>query len=97
MSEYDPIQLTADAVKFANSRFGRHYLARLKAAKTRYLADAMNDTLTDSARAHAGTKAATVALEIDYFTTAKTVQDDSNLLKRMSDNFRRRTTKPKEL
>lgn len=97
MSEYDPIQLTADAAKFANSRFGKHYLARLEAAKARFLDEAMNDELTDTQRAHAATKAHTVKLEIDYFATATAVQEDAKLLKRMSDNFRRRTTKQEQL
>lgn len=83
MDKYDPLQLVQDANTFAKSKFGQHYLERLAKAKQRELGAAMNLALSDGLRAHAATKAATVQAEMDYFDTAKKVQETPSLLKRL--------------
>ncbi|MBO1267084.1 hypothetical protein [Arthrobacter cavernae] len=95
MSDYDSLQITQDAVAFAKSKFGKHYLKRLEKAKARYLELTMNEELTDNFRAHAGTKAATVQLEIDYFMTAQTVADTPTFMKRLRDKINARREKEK--
>ncbi|MCA1565830.1 MAG: hypothetical protein LC803_09370 [Acidobacteria bacterium] len=79
----EPLQLVYDANEFANSRFGQHYLNRLVQAKEREMRMAMDARLTDSQRAHAASRAATVQAELDYFETAKTVRETPSLLNRL--------------
>lgn len=80
---YPSIAIAADAVEFASSRFGKHYLARLEASRQRHLDLAMNSELTDSFRAHAATKAATVQSEIDYFATSQSVMANPTLVAKL--------------
>lgn len=81
--DYPSIAIAADAAEFASTRFGKHYLARLEASRQRHLELAMNSELTDSFRAHAATKAATVQSEIDYFATSQAVMKDPSLVAKM--------------
>ena len=83
MPKYEPIEISADATEFANSRFGNHYLARLKSSKKRHLDAAMNITFTDSYRAHRASKAAALTSEIEYFKIAQTIQETPSLLNRL--------------
>lgn len=82
-TDYTPIQISKDAADFAESAFGQHYLKRLDEARARYIDDAMRLDLTDNYRAHLMTQAKTVALEIEYFSIARRVQDDPKLLQRL--------------
>ena len=81
--DYPSIAIAADAVEFANSRFGKHYIARLEASRQRHLDLVMNTELTDSFRAHAATKAATVQSELDYFTTSQAVMNNPSLVAKL--------------
>lgn len=94
--EYPSIEITNDAVAFAESRFGKHYIGRLQAAYDRYVTTAQRSDLTDSYRAHLMTQAKTVKLELDYFTTAQTVHDDPKLLQRLRDKVNSRRKKQEE-
>ena len=70
MSSYRPEDIRRDATKFADSQFGQHYLARLKAAKKRAVADALDISLTTEFRAQRGAQAAAIDKEINYFRLA---------------------------
>lgn len=83
MSEYNTVTRAGHAVEFAQSQFGLHYLARLETAKARHLKVVMNLSLSDSVRAHAGTSAATVQSELDYFTNSQLVLTDPTFLARL--------------
>ena len=89
MDNYDTIQLVNDATTFADSKFGQHYLVRLRKALKRHLDAAMDTKLSDSQRAHAATKAATVQSELEYFEIAKSVQETPSLLDRLRRKLRR--------
>lgn len=88
--EYDGIALAHDATEFAESRFGQHYLTRIEGFRQSYLAQTQNEGLSDSQRAHAGSRAAVVADEIAYFQTAKTITSDPSLIKRIRDNLEKK-------
>lgn len=88
MSDYDPAQLVHDANEFADSRFGAHYMERLEAAKQRAVAQTMDKRLTDSERAHAGTVAATLQAEINYFNIARTVKVTPSLMDKLRRKFK---------
>lgn len=97
-NDYTPIEITSDAVAFAKSRFGQHYLARLHAAYDRYIQSSQVRDIADSQRTYLTAQAATVKLEIDYFTTAQTVKDDPKLLQRLRDKVNsRRKAQEEEL
>ena len=81
--KYDPIDLSQDATRFANSRFGKHYLARLERLKTVHLTAAMKVDFTDSYRAHRASKAAAIDSELEFFRIARTIQESPSLLKRL--------------
>jgi hypothetical protein len=81
--KYSAMDITNDAVAFAASRFGKHYLKRLETNKRRELDIAMNSNYSDSYRAHAATKAAAMDKELDYFATAARIKADPNLLQRL--------------
>jgi ribosomal protein S12 methylthiotransferase accessory factor YcaO len=88
--EYDAIALFHDADEFRQSRFGKHYLARLEAARGRYLAQTQDDSLNDSQRAHAGSKAAVVSEELAYFQTVEATVNDKSLLERLREGIKKR-------
>lgn len=87
VSKYNPVDLANDASHFAASRFGKHYLQRLEQIKERELSVAMDTRYSDSFRAHAGTRAAAVKDEIDYFTIAQSIKNKPELLARMSEKL----------
>lgn len=87
-SKYNPIDLANDASQFAVSRFGQHYLDRLRTAKERELKKAMDSSFNDSYRAHAATKASAVQDELDYFDIAKGFKNSPELIKRLSDKLK---------
>jgi len=92
VSAYDdnPAVLAQDAVKFAQSRFGQHYLARLAKAVKKAQTVAENVELADSYRAHHATKAAALKAEIEYFATAQTIANDPGMLARLREGAQKR-------
>lgn len=97
MDNYTSDQITRDAVAFAESQFGQHYLARLEKAKKRALDDAMDLDLSDTYRVHRASQAASKQDEIDYFATAQRVYDDPSLMKKLRDKVLKRREADKEL
>ncbi|SIC59931.1 hypothetical protein [Mycobacteroides abscessus] len=95
--DYSPIEISADAVAFAESKFGQHYLKRLAEAKERYVAAAMRLDLTDNYRAHMMTQAKTVSAEIEYFQTAQAVRDDPKLMERLRIAAQKRSKKQEDV
>lgn len=93
MSDYTGEQITRDAVAFAESRFGKHYLRRLKSARQRALEEAEDLTFTDSYRANRASQAAAVRAEIDYFATAKKIKNDPKLMRKLIEAARNRKQK----
>lgn len=85
--DYNALELSQDAVKFAGSRFGKHYLSRLKKLREGHLAHAMDMALTDSYRANSASKASAVDAEIEFFQIAQTIQNTPSLLKRLRDKL----------
>lgn len=83
LPEYNPIELSKDAVDFANSRFGKHYMARLERLQKRHLDAAMDIDYSDSYRAHRASKAAALASQLEFFQIAQTIQDTPSLLNRL--------------
>lgn len=94
MSNYTSEQITRDAVQFAESRFGQHYLSRLEKALERCLTDAENLEYSDSFRANRASQAATVRAELNYFTTAKTVASSPTMMKKLRDKALKRREEP---
>lgn len=95
--DYAPADITRDAVQFAASQFGQHYIKRLHATRDRYNASAQMRDIADSQRTWFNAQAATVSLEIDYFMTAQNVQSDPNLLQRLRDKANSRRKKQEQL
>lgn len=93
---YDPVQRTQDAVAFAQSRFGQHYLQSLQSAVEDAQKVAENLELSDSYRAHHATKAATLKTELDYFKTAQTIIETPTLLKKLKEGVQRRLNKGRD-
>lgn len=90
MDNYASDMITKDAVDFAQSRFGKHYLERLHKAKQRALDDAMDLEMSDSYRVHRASQAKAIQSEIDYFATAQRVYDDPALMKKLRDKVLKR-------
>ena len=95
--DYAPTEITHDAVEFAASKFGKHYIKRLHAARDRYTASAQVRDIAASQRTWFNAQAATVSLEIDYFLTAQNVQADPTLLQRLRDKANSRSKKQEQL
>lgn len=72
-TEYTSEHITRDAVAFAKSAFGRHYIARLEAAKQRCLTDVLSLDASDSYRANRASQAAAIDAELEYFRVAEQV------------------------
>lgn len=97
MNEYDPVKKAQDATKFAESRFGQHYLATLETVR---------DSHYQKARQHqqAGNRDLAFAeiaradeadTQLGYFTQAQVIVNSPTLMKKMMDKFKARTTKEK--
>jgi hypothetical protein len=91
-NEYTSEQKLIDAVQFATSRFGLHYLGRLRSAYDRCMTDVLNVALTDSYRANRASQAQAIQAELDYFTTAEATVRNPSLMERL----RAAVTKKKE-
>lgn len=94
MSDYTSEQITLDAVAFSESRFGRHYITRLRKAQQRAREDAENLELTDSYRANRSSQAAAVQAELGYFETAKTVATNPDYMDRLRRAVTRKEKQP---
>lgn len=92
MSEYDPIAKAQDAVTFAQSRFGKHYLDRLatvrddhyRKARTAQKADNFKRAATEIARADE------IDGELAYFQQAKQITESPTLMSRIRDNLKKK-------
>lgn len=93
MNDYDPVILTRDAVKFAQSKFGRHYLKKLASMSTDYTSSAKDRRLTNEQRGEYGLRAAEIDDLIAYFKTAQTVAKSPDLLERLKRGYRKRMGK----
>ena len=96
-SSYDAVTRTEDAVRFAESQFGRHHLKRLEKRRKQYQELAEDTQYTDSYRAHMATKASVYKSELDYFATAQKVKDDPTMMKRLIDKLSRKGADPDEV
>lgn len=94
--EDNPTQLIRDANAFAGSRFGKHYLKRLHEAQERELKAVMSRNTSSDERTHAGGAMAMAQAELDYFATARNVQETPSLMQRLRDSVnKRKENKPK--
>lgn len=90
MDDYDPVTLFTDAEQFRSSRFGQHYLTKLKADRAAFLAATQDETLSDSQRAHAGSKAALTQRYLTYFQNVETTVKDKGILERLREGWLKR-------
>jgi hypothetical protein len=90
---YDPIKLAGDVAEFLQTDFGRYYMERLDLTKQRSLAKAMNFELSDTERAHAATRAATINAEQAFFMMSKAVNADPKLHSQLMKGIERREAK----
>ena len=88
--EYDPVTLFTDAEQFRTSRYGKHYLAKLEADRAAFLAQTQDESLSDSQRAHAGSKAALTQRYLTYFQTVETTVKDKGMLERLREGWLKR-------
>ncbi|MFE7720102.1 hypothetical protein ACFU44_13795 [Nocardia rhizosphaerihabitans] len=87
---YSPMDITNDAADFAKTRFGQHYLDRLRDDRQRNIDTATRRDLTDSYRAHAMTAVNQIDRELDYFSTAEKISNDPTLMQKLRDGFLKR-------
>ena len=92
-SRYDSASVAQDAAAFMSSRFGQHYLARLKKLKTKALDDAMNSKLKDSYRLHQSTRADVYDRELAYFATASSITSNPDLMTRLKKSVKQKLGK----
>lgn len=90
MNEYDPVLLTRDAVKFAQSKFGRHYLKKLRTMTADYSNSAKDRRLSNEQRGEFGLRAAEIDDLLAYFKTAQTIAESPDLLTRLREGFKKR-------
>ena len=89
MSEiYDAVQITEDAIAFAQSRYGQHHLKRLTKQRDRYFALSTDESQSASYCARMSAKAAVYQAELDYFATAIRVKADKKLWQKLLDKVR---------
>jgi len=81
--DYPSLDIAQDAIAFARSKFGQHYLMRLKKKQAKYIEIVTDDSYTDSYRNSAGSKLSVVRSEIDYFRTAQTIVSTPSLLEKL--------------
>jgi hypothetical protein len=87
-SKYGTVEIVHDATTFAASRFGQHYLDRLKTKKDDALNAAMNLSYTDSFRSHSATVAKSVQDELDYFDAVQRIKNKPALMKTLADRLK---------
>lgn len=87
-SEYGTVEIVHDATTFAASRFGQHYLDRLKDKKADALNVAMDMSFNDSFRAHSATVAKSVQDELDYFDGLQRIKNKPATMKKLADVLR---------
>lgn len=86
---YDALTLSEDAQRFARSRFGRHYIKRLKKLRESHLDAAMSMEYTDSFRANSASKAAAIGAEIEFFKIAQTIQSTPSLRQKLVEKMKK--------
>lgn len=81
--KYSLLAKATDATAFTRTRFGRHYLKRLQKRLDAALEIVMDKTYSDSYRANAGTEAAMLKTELDYFELMKQTLADPAIVKKL--------------
>jgi len=97
MAEYTSEEKNRDAVAFLKTRFGKHYVARIK----RLYKEALNisydiENYRKDYREYCATRAKCLKKEIDYFELHKKIAKDPNIVARMIESARKRR-KQKEI
>lgn len=94
MNDYDPIQKASDATKFAESRFGKHYLARLQSVREGHYRAArtlQRDGAKDTLLAAAIARADEIDGELAYFAQAREIVTQPKLRERILKNLKRKS------
>lgn len=86
-SDYRTVDIARDAAAFANSRFGKHYLKRLKKSHARALRVTLDKSYSDSYRANSASEAAVYASELEYFEIAHSIASNPSLVRRLAAKF----------
>lgn len=89
-SDYSPVDIAKDAVRFTQSPFGKHYMKRLEAVKADYQAKATDRRYSNEERGQFGLLAAETADHLGYFDTARSITRDPALIKKLKDGFKKR-------
>lgn len=89
-SNYSPVDIAKDAVRFSESPFGKHYMKRLEAVRDDYQTKATDRRFTNEERGLFGLLAAETADHLGYFETARTITRDPALIKKLKDGFKKR-------
>ncbi|MBM4644772.1 hypothetical protein GS464_29595 [Rhodococcus hoagii] len=89
--DYDAIQIADDAVKFAESRFGKHYISNvLVKARDAHIAAAKQSDASDAYIAREMARADEIDKTIHYFSVAQQINTDKSLRERIRAKLRRK-------
>lgn len=97
--DYDPIQKAQDATRFAESRFGQHYLKRLAEVRDGHYRQArtlLKEGQPESQIIAAIARADEADGELAYFAQAREIATDRKLMDRIRENIKKRLPKAKE-
>lgn len=86
----DSLALAHEAVTFARSSFGKHYLYRLAMIRDDYRKKAETIDVTESESRAYSLKASAYDDEIRYFKTAESITTNPTLVKKLTDMLKRK-------
>jgi len=92
-NDYSPADITVDAVKFARSRYGKHYIASLEESVKFNTEKAVDLSLTPRQNRDYAVRADQDKSNIQYFRTAETIAKSPNLMQKLHDAFKKRINK----
>lgn len=94
MNDYDPISKAQDATKFAESRFGQHYLARLAMVRDNHYTRArqlQKEGAEDHRVAAEIARADEIEGELGYFAQAQVIATNPTMIDRIKKNLKRKS------
>jgi len=86
----DSLALAHEAVTFANSQFGKHYLARLERIRDDYRKKAEDVRATESESRAFSLKASAYDDELGYFRTANEIVSNPGIVKQLTAKLRKK-------
>jgi len=86
----DSYGIAHEAVTFARSEFGKHYIARLEHIRDDYQKRAGSVDVTESQSRALSLKASAYDDEIGYFKTALEITTNPTIMKRLTDKLKKK-------